>query len=223
MANLRIPERYKPGLFILASLPDASYEEFLLAASKAPNTFASNRELEAWLSTEVSSITSEKLSQLTDAVTSLYRLLAKSSIPKVSADVYDAAREGITNFKVADGVDFAGRISSLLALKSFNIVGLKAKELQGQCERSFCDSRIVTDLRPIFGDKVGEPPTAFIVVHTLKIGFHDSGSSEHKDLYVALDDQDITSLRKALERADDKAKSLKALTDAKGIKLIDLP
>lgn len=111
-------------------------------------------------------------------------------------------------------------LAAVILSISFNIVAIKAKELQLESERTFCDARILTDIRPVFRDKVGDKPEAMIVVHTLKIVAHEA--TGHKEFYVALDAEDIQSLKKTLERAEDKARSLKNIIDASGSRSIDL-
>jgi hypothetical protein len=219
---MQIPEHFKPGFVVLAGLTNPAFAELLAAVSSAPKTFASTRELDVWITSEVKSIPPGDVTKLIESITSVYRLLSRLSVPasKLATDLLEAAQEGIDNFKVADDVDFTERLTTLLALDSFNIIGLKAKELQRQSERTFCESRILTDLRPVFGNEIGEAPTAMIVVHTLKIVSHET--SGHKDFYVALDAEDIASLKKTLERAEEKAQSLKAVLDKTGLRTIDL-
>ena len=137
---------------------------------------------------------------------------------EIAKDVAIAARE-IPNFTFDESIDFIQRLASLLVLDSLNTTALKAKELQLESERTFCEARIITDIRPVFGDNIDEAPT-IMIVHTLKIGFH---VPEHKDMYVALDAADIIGLKKTLGRAEEKANKLKTILDAAGIRSIDLP
>jgi hypothetical protein len=220
VAVLKIPEPYRPGVSVLANLPESSYKAILEALSRSPSSFTRNRELVAWIASEVKDTPALDLAKLVDTLTSLYRLRLRrpgTSIQTLADDVTVAARD-IPNFKVPEGVAFTERLAALLALNSLNTIALKAKELQLESERTFCEARIITDVRPVFGENVDDSPS-MIIVHTLKLGFHESG---HKDIYVALDAADIASLKKTLERAEDKARKLKALLDATGIRSIDL-
>lgn len=207
-------------MLVLATLPESSYRELLEALSRSPSTFTGPKELVAWIATELKSISSPELTKLIATLTSLYRLRARrpeTSVQELANDVVVAARD-IPNFKVGEGVDLSVRLAALLALDSLNIISLKAKELQHESERTFCNARIITDVRPIFGENIDDSPT-MIIVHTLKIGFHESG---HKDIYVALDAADIAGLKKTLQRAEDKAKKLKSMLDASGLRSMDL-
>jgi hypothetical protein len=183
-----------------------------------------NRELAAWIAAETKDIGSAEVGKIVETLTSLYRLriTRDKAIPSLVSDVVEASRE-IPGFKVAAGVDFPARLSALLALKSLNIIAVKAKELQIQSQRTFCEARIITDIRPIFGETVEDSPTATIIVHTLKIGFHDSASPVHRDIYMALDLADIKAFKIILERAEKKTLSLQTTLHGAGLKSVDLP
>jgi len=204
LASLRIPDRYKPGIKILAALTVSQYEEFLAAVKRAPNTLTTIRDFEAWITPEVPSISPTDVSRLVYSITSLYKLPLRYVVTasKLASDVLEGAYSGIPNFQVGEGSDFAQRLTALLAVESFDIVALKAKGLQEESERTFCEARILTDIRPVFGNKVEDAPTAAIVVHTLKLVYHEM--SGHKEFFLALDEDDIASLKKTLERAEAK-------------------
>ena len=222
LAVLKIPEPYRLGVSVLANLPESSYNEILHALSRAPSSFVNPRELVAWVMSEAKGVSPSELTKLVSTLTSLYRLRSRqqgTSIETLANDVAIAARD-IPNLKVAEGVDLASRLSALLALDSLNTIALKAKELQEESERTYCGARIITDVRPVFGESLDDSPT-MIIVHTLKLGFHDS-TPGHKDIYVALDASDIAALRKTLERAEEKAKKLKIMLEAAKLPSIDL-
>jgi hypothetical protein len=220
LGKLRIPDRFKPGLQLLAKIPSTSYEEILTAGSHAPSTFATNRELAAWIASEVPSLPEADVAKIIGSLTSLYRLRLRDDVSssKLAADVAIAASEFIANL----GPEFEKRLATLLPLQFLNVTSVKAKELQIQGEKTLCDSKILTDIRPVFGESVGESPDAAIIIHTLKLGFHDSGSPSHRDIYISLDSDDISSLKKALERAEEKERSLRLVLEQAKIQLIDL-
>jgi hypothetical protein len=221
LAILTIPAPYQPGVSALASLPETAYRQLLDALSRAPSTFNNQRELVAWIASEVKSIPPAEVVRIIRTLVSLYRLRSRqpnTSVQEIAKDVAIAARE-IPNFTFDESIDFIQRLASLLVLDSLNTTALKAKELQLESERTFCEARIITDIRPVFGDNIDEAPT-MMIVHTLKIGFHEP---EHKDMYVALDAADIIGLKKTLGRAEEKANKLKTILDAAGIRSIDLP
>jgi hypothetical protein len=223
MADLKIPERYRPGLKILAALTDKSFQDLSSAARRVPGPFVNFDELVSWLAPEVTSIPPTDLRKLVDSLSSLHRLLSRRVSSKTLArDVRQSAVANIPSFVDTDGLLFEERLSELVELKAFEVVAVKAKELQTQTEKRFCDARILSDLRPVFGEDVESGPSAMVLTYTLKIGFHNAESAAHKDIYIALDEDDIRDLKKILERAEEKAKSLKILMSKSRIKTVDL-
>jgi hypothetical protein len=222
LAVLKIPEVYRPGVLVLAHLSEGSYQQVLDALSRAPSSFVRTRELVAWIASEIKDISSAELGKLINTLTSLYRLRSRQhevSIDKLANDVTVAARD-IPGFKVGEGADLAGRLGALLALNSLNTIALKAGELQRESERRYCDSRVITDVRPVFGDSLDDSP-AMIIVHMLKLGYHDS-TPGHKDIYVSLDAADIVELKRTLQRAEEKAQKLKGMLEEAKLPPIDL-
>jgi hypothetical protein len=86
----------------------------------------------------------------------------------------------------------------------------KAYDLQTEGERTFCDARILTDLRPVFGKDIASGPAGMVIIHRLKLGYHNS-EGEHRTFYIALDAEDLVTLKKAIDRAELKARSLKSI------------
>ncbi len=220
MAVVRIPDPYQAGVSALAAMPESAFTQLREALSRAPSSFTDQRELTAWISSEVKNVPPADLTRLIRSLASLYRLQSRQpnrSAQQLATEVALAARE-IPNFQAKEGVDLAARLAELLVLESLNTTAFKAKELQSESERTFCEARIITDIRPVFGENLDDPPT-MMIVQTLKVGFHEP---EHKDVFIALDSDDILSLKKTLDRAELKAKKLKSLLDSSGMRSISL-
>jgi len=94
----------------------------------------------------------------------------------------------------------------------------KALDVMTEHERILCGARVITDVRSVFADPA-EKPTAAVIVHMLKISYHQN--REHKDFYVALDSSDVRKLKEILQRAELKAKSLSAVLAGTGISILD--
>lgn len=102
--------------------------------------------------------------------------------------------------------------NSLAAILSLDkTVGVIAKGfgVVSEFERLFESARVVTDLRPVFGDKVTDRPVALAVVHELRVKYYAADGS--KEFFVSLDSSNIKLLREAMERALQKEDTLKAL------------
>jgi hypothetical protein len=95
---------------------------------------------------------------------------------------------------------------------------MKAMGVAADQDHIFLHARILTDIRPVFNNK-GDSVDAAVIVHNLRI--HYGQDSDHRDFYVALDTNDIQSLREALDRADTKAKCLQGLLKTSGVSYLD--
>jgi hypothetical protein len=107
----------------------------------------------------------------------------------------------------AEKSDFEARLTKLLRVRSVRM-SAKVQSLRFEYPNTFHDAMILTDMRPIF-DKPEDPPVGFALSYTLKIAYHEGG--EHRDFYVMLDAADLEIMKKALQRAEIKAASLKSI------------
>jgi hypothetical protein len=220
---INIPDRYKPGLSVLGKMPEADFDLVFASLKSSPGPPKGQKELTTWLSSETKAVSPTDLKRLIDTLASLYRLRTRSETKAdiLANDVVEAAsKDGY--FQGVSTDSLRGRLERLLTLDSLNLVDAKAKELQLEAEHTFCDTRIVTDLRPVFGGNVAGSPEAVIIVHTLKIGYHDAGEQKHKEMYLSIDADDIVKLSEALKRAQEKTKVLKAKMDSVGIPIVDV-
>jgi hypothetical protein len=97
-------------------------------------------------------------------------------------------------------------------LSQQNTLGIfsKAQELLMEYPHTYCSARIITDIRPIFGPDVTTGPKANIIVHQLRITFHETISNhEHREFYISLKAEDIEDLKRLFDRAQSKEKSIK--------------
>jgi hypothetical protein len=106
------------------------------------------------------------------------------------------------------GDELSKRLTSLLELDPLGATA-KTIDLRSEHTNLFCNVRILTDLRPVFGEDPVAPPNGFILMHTLKLEYHNQG--EHQEIYVAVDDDDLQRMRSVLERAVLKGKSLRSM------------
>jgi len=77
----------------------------------------------------------------------------------------------------------------------------------------------MTDIRPIFGDDATEVPAAAVLTHMLKIQYYHNG--EPNDFFVVLDNLNLWTLRQVIERAEEKAATLRSLIKATDITYLD--
>lgn len=201
----RIPDRYRPGLVKLNELPVETVVAMADALAIAPT---SQKEIVAAIE-RVAHVKSDEAEQLMISLRSLYlfRASAEASVDDFVPILIDAMQStGVKELTVSDSdrPALTTKLKSLLGLRTLERTS-KIEQLKGDHQAIFYDAKILTDLRPVF-DEPKDPPIGAIVTHTLKIICHEAG--EHKELYFALDAEDVRTLRKIADRAIDKMGSL---------------
>lgn len=205
-----IPEGYEDDFVQLRALGDASVEELLSVLKDEPPAL-SHYELTERIYPKVISIPRDDLVRIMRILFTLYSLRARASLsaPDFARDILRAMDEtGFAGLELSgqDRESFEDRLIQLLGADNIEI-GLKANELLIDHEHTIHSARVLTDIRPVFGDDPENGPKAAVIVHMLKISYHDE-SNEVKEFYVALDTGDVDRLVDTLERADAKAKGL---------------
>jgi hypothetical protein len=114
-------------------------------------------------------------------------------------------------------------------LRQFLIAGLSLENTLGtaakagyvltQNERLFIGARILTDIRPIFHLNVNDKPESAVLVHMLRITQRDNQNNV-RELFFALDSNDIQSLLDVAERAIKKEKTLIGLMKDSGVSIL---
>jgi len=106
---------------------------------------------------------------------------------------------------------FELRLSSLTNLPAVSLSG-QAWELLSENAHNFLQSRIITDIRPIFDRTDNVALEGALVLHSLKITYGDVEG--HHDFFVSLDNDDLQKLILTLQRAQAKAARAQALLEA---------
>lgn len=110
------------------------------------------------------------------------------------------------------------RVFRLLSNKTMSLIA-KALEVLYESPRQLMQTRVLSDIRPIFGEDITRPD-AGMVVHALKIEY--SGDHTRHEFFVALDRRDITLLIDALNRALTKDDALSEVLKASGVQEIPI-
>jgi hypothetical protein len=113
----------------------------------------------------------------------------------------------------------ARRIETLAGLPAMAITA-KAMDVAGEHDRLFHTARMLTDVRPVFGDDPLELPVGAVVTHVLRIDAFRNGQLE--DYFVVLDNSELMALKAVVDRAIDKNKSLSRLLDVIGFSRFEL-
>lgn len=140
----------------------------------------------------------------------------EASIDEVVDAVCQAAQE--RNLKAKSEKPDWGAVKAflkeILSPQSPFAITAKTMEILAERERVYCDARILTDIRPIFKEKLDEGTAAAIITHTIRIAYHEG--PELKEFYVAIDGSNLDDLQNQITRAKDKQKSLKSMIERSG-------
>ncbi|MGA2588969.1 MAG: hypothetical protein ABSH32_03565 [Bryobacteraceae bacterium] len=213
---LQIPKQHLPAIGKIVKLSDAAIDELIKALSSATITAEASTMAEK-IAGSVPGVRPEDLAAIVETLYSLYHVREFSEV-RHARFVRDLVETILSNpdfgLKKTDAPIIGKKLQRLLNVKTLNILS-KAIRLQRDSERIYCDARIISDVRPVFGDNVEERPISAVITHTLKLGYDEMG--EHREFFVVLDEQDLNALQDVLERAKAKGDTLTEILNAASI------
>ena len=224
MAELRIPEEYERGFVAIRALNEEQVQDLVLAFEGEPPTL-SRADLRARIGSRVNTVTRGDLDRVVETLVSLYALrdsmvLETSDFADVICEAMDES--GVEELEFDDDEDrglFKTRLVQLLGMNSLDI-SAKANDLLYEHEHTaHSPMRVLTDIRPIFGTDPESDPEGAVIVHTLKINYHEG--RRVKEFFISLDTEQIDELISALERANLKAESLKRMLAGTNVPYIE--
>lgn len=209
MPILAIPKDDRVGLAVLREMPDASLNALILELERSPS------------SPSVANLSPDDIKKAVDALNTMYTIRAFNEVPteEFIDDVCEALRE-YGELKPSEEPKFRERLTRMLDIESLSIAA-KGAALQSEHEHLFCSARVLTDARPVYGKNVTDPPVAMIITHELKLSYHEGPGGRIREFYIGLDSSDIAVLQEQLQRAKDKATSLRTALDLSKLKFID--
>ena len=210
--SLRIPKSEEESFARLVTLPGERSSALIAALADAQPAF-SVRKLAENIAPKVGLDTNDVYSLVRIAAV-LYTTLDRSdsALPEFLDQIRRAGEEtGRDDLRPPNlnWDDIAPRLRKLLSLDKSLGVTAKALDVLAEHEKVYCNARILTDVRPVFARDVDQAPEALILVHKLRISYHQNGKI--RTTYIALDADDIDSLFDILSRASKKEKSLESL------------
>lgn len=201
--ELTIPPAHRAALARLLTLPEATTTA-LVTALQATSPSLLIGTVARRLATDLA-IPVDDMSEILFMLASMY-LTSRSALQTQEdfpAVVIASARE-LDEFKPID-VEWPRAqklLSDLLACDRSLGITAKALGVTSEYEKTFWRARILTDMRPIFGEKVEEPPAAAVIVHTLRITYHTPQANNHPSaFYLSLDTKDLRELQAEITRA----------------------
>lgn len=209
LPNIQIPEVFRPGIAKLASLPDQSAAE-LLSALQASKPTLNARNMADGISTQTPSISREDVKAIVETLVALCAVRFINSIPL--AEFIDSVLGALSRYEKLKEINtetLRTRLPIFLQIDQL-VLSAKAGALQRDHAAVFLAAHSITDIRPIFADSAGLPQGA-VLVHTLKLSYLQE--NESRELFVAMDDQDLETLQKVINRSQEKGKALRVIIE----------
>lgn len=209
---IRIPDQHVPPLRDLVEFQEEKYEIIEDALAQWEPSLELEDLIES-LSSELETTETETASFLSVLV-NIYSLQYVHEIPldEIFQEIFEridriqGKDEGLSEEHKESFRTFIEDISSLDQTLGVMAKGLGLVE---EGERIFSDSRVISDLRPIFRPDTETDIIASAVRHNLRISYRARVESQVDDFYVALNDSDLRELKKEIERALAKTKAIR--------------
>ncbi|MGH7900629.1 MAG: hypothetical protein ACRENZ_02720 [Thermodesulfobacteriota bacterium] len=207
MAIYRIPEAYQKGFEFLIELNDEIRNRLIEEIKNAPDNLSLD-DLADKLA-ETLSIEKNKINEIIQTILSLFNLKESSNLDTTTivTEIVEALQK-TKDEALKPPANFHKQLESLLSLvESPFYIKTKATRLATERDIILLNTRIITDVRPIFTEDISCEIKANIILHNLKIGYAES--RQLKEIYFALDKDDLKKLKDNIERAEKKEKVLR--------------
>ncbi|MFN6526382.1 hypothetical protein [Nostoc sp. ChiSLP03a] len=215
--DFKIPEQYKSGIEFILNTNDDAIDVIISALRDFPPTVENVVYKISERIVQIQKIDRHTALSLVVTLVSLRQLYKEENLSNeaivalVNKSIeQDADFAEFFSLKTEQIERFKRRLSSLLkALENIGFsldISDKASDLLIEYERIFSDSRIVTDIRPVFDSETERKVEAAILIHTLKIQYKDAEGT--KEFYVALDSDDLDNLHEQIVIAIDNRDAL---------------
>ncbi len=224
MAELSIPEQYERGFIEIRQLGGDQVRE-LVSALEGVLPTRNRADLQRRVEEKTSLGLSDDLDEIMETLISLYALRdsmglgLQDFVEVVDEMVNESYVEELNFANDEDRERFNAKLIQLLGVDSLDIAA-RAVDILYERERTIHGiPRIFTDIRPIFGADSKSDPRGAVLVHTLKIRYHEG--REVKELFIGLDTEHVNELISVLERANSKAETLKQFLEDKDLPYIE--
>jgi hypothetical protein len=210
VAKLNIPDRNREGLSTLLAMDPETFDHLVIGLRAQPTGWKLVTRLQRDIN--LPNVDQGVAEKVVPSVISLHIVRANR---EASLDEFvDDVSEAIGTFDpVGRSKESKQRLRTILDIQSL-YVSAKAYIVLADHQRTARGIKILTDVRYVFQANPEEEPFGAVIVHTLKLSYHEN--EDHKEFYIALDDDDLARLRGVLDRADAKANILaRKLNDAK--------
>jgi hypothetical protein len=178
------------------------------------------------VASNATSVGKDKIGVIIRTLCSLYTGVSVKGLSSAEFvdDVIDSFNEGKEKrISSKEKKSFSDRLARFLSFENSLGITSKAWEVMTEHGLVYCDSRILTDIRPVFENDPNKKPNHCVLVHTLRLSCHENRNT-HRELFIAMDETDLYELAGVVDRAIRKGETLhQCLVDAKMTDMSALP
>lgn len=218
--ELEIPKEDTASIATIKALSVASLEKFISALASAP-LISNPKEMGACISEQIPSIPAARLASVLETIYTLYLIRELSGVDhsRFLEDLIDGIRHsGDLRLTPKDLAKLQSILKRILSIDTLRMIA-KAARLQRDGERLYCSSKILSDMRPVFGEDPTIRPIGSVLTHTLKVTYHEG--RDHREFHVVLDSDDLEALGEVVQRARAKDKTLRELLKSMKLPSLD--
>jgi len=211
LLEVRVPPRYRSPLQLLAKL-DSGQRSALVQALLEAKGFTPLHELADKVA-DAAGVTHDQGLEIIAALLSFNVQLGAWDEPS-SAIAAGVAESEDLELEESERSNLGAILNDLLDAHSLSTAA-KAADLVSEHEHVYGGIRIITDLRPVFGDDPAALPEGVTLAATIKLDHYTGGRLD--SLYIAADDEDLRSIRDSIDRALKKSETMRDLMKANNL------
>lgn len=208
MSKYRIPDGYKNGFSLLINLSVEKQNELLTILQKSKPGLLPPA-LGNFISFELEWSIDDSF-EIAKVIFSLYGLKNDESNKTIEILSDEFCNSLKTEFKDLDieWDEFKNTLKSLMSFDDNIWLTFKALNLNSQYEKVFSECRILTDIRPLFYDKLEKKLNNAIISHNLKIEYSCTGNKD-ENIILTLTLDDLKKIKECITRAEKKEQGIK--------------
>ena len=222
MKSFKIPQQYQFGITLIIKIDEPLFNRLLSAITEV-HPFVDIDSLVLEISPKIEEVSINDLQEILKAIHSIYSLRIQGNLKntEIITGLINAVSSDDTfsQLSAEELAHFEQRLTKLLAIDGSISISSQALILLQEYDSIFLNSRIITDVRPIFKAETKEEIAGALVVHTLKIAYQDASGS--KEFYVALDSSDVKKLQEQLSQSLIEAKVIQAMLNKADVIYLD--
>jgi hypothetical protein len=222
MKSFKIPQQYQFGITLIIKIDEPLFNRLLSAITEV-HPFVDIDSLVLEISPKIEEVSINDLQEILKAIHSIYSLRIQGNLKntEIITGLINAVSSDDTfsQLSAEELAHFKQRLTKILAIDGSISISSQSLILLQEYDSIFLNSRIITDVRPIFKAETKEEIAGALVVHTLKIAYQDASGS--KEFYVALDSSDVKKLQEQLSQSLIEAKVIQAMLNKADVVYLD--